>query len=172
MIQIGSSSGREIAWLANKYPEIQCVGTDIYQEVIDFASASYASDNLKFYLASAITINKLIGCTRKGKTLIFSSGSLQYVQPEHMSSVFRGLSTTQEVEVIVFEPIDVDANLDGSYRSVPRANFSYTHNYKRYAEENGFETQNFRIATPEELHPETASHNRTGHYYWHGIVPV
>ena len=38
VIQIGSSSGREIAYFSNLFPKIKFIGTDIYNSVIEFSS--------------------------------------------------------------------------------------------------------------------------------------
>jgi hypothetical protein len=48
IIQIGSSSGREIAYFASKYPKLQFIGTDVYPEVIEYSDIHHKEKNLKF----------------------------------------------------------------------------------------------------------------------------
>ena len=38
VIQVGSSSGREIAYFAKMFPQHDFVGTDIYDEIVEYAS--------------------------------------------------------------------------------------------------------------------------------------
>ena len=40
VIQVGSSTGREIAYFAKKFSNIQCLGIDIYKSIINLTTIS------------------------------------------------------------------------------------------------------------------------------------
>jgi len=86
VIQIGSSSGREIAWLAKRHSIHSFVGTDIYSEVVDYATRKYEYSNLSFEICSAKEVHALLARYDREEVVIFASGSLQYVQPEHLTA--------------------------------------------------------------------------------------
>jgi hypothetical protein len=151
VIQIGCSSGREIAYFAKLYPDIGCIGTDIYTEVIEYCKTNHVSENLSFESCSAHRIHELINCFQNQKTLIVSSGSLQYVQPEHMSEFFSQLTNlyNQSVTVFVGEPAsELTGDPDGLCGSVWRGNFSYTHDYRYYSEKAGLRTLKSEMIRP------------------------
>ena len=53
VIQAGSSSGHEIAYFAGKYLRHIYIGTDVYQEVVDYSAQSHQVENLSFRKVSA-----------------------------------------------------------------------------------------------------------------------
>lgn len=91
VVQIGSSSGREIAWLARHHPRHVYVGTDIYDEVVEFAAGAQRAPNLSFEVCSAPDIGRIVDRHRETRAIVFSSGSLQFVQPEYVEQMFRAL---------------------------------------------------------------------------------
>ena len=167
VIQVGSSSGREIAWVARNFPNTKCIGTDIYPEVIEYSSQSHNAPNLEFEQLAAKNVSELISQLRDYRLIIFSSGSLQYVQPEHLGIFFKALSMCPNIDVVVCEPASIvhgePTNLAGY---LLRGDFSYTHNYKQYAEESGLCTLECRIIYP--YYPHDPKHGKTVHYFWWG----
>ncbi|MDD5174145.1 MAG: class I SAM-dependent methyltransferase [Candidatus Omnitrophica bacterium] len=172
IVQIGSSSGREIAWLAKRNTEHKYIGTDIYAEVIDYSANSHNLPNLSFQICSAKEIYDILSICKKQKIFVFSSGSLQYVQPEHMKTFFNSISQIPELEIILLEPAnELKKNPEEIKGSVWRGNLSYTHNYRFYAEKAGFITKKCRIIKP--YFPYERSpviHNGTVLYYYWGIA--
>ncbi len=86
--------------------------------------------------------------------MIFSFGSSQYVYPENLDSIFRLLSKIQNktIELIIEEPGNKsEINLISHKGSIPRGGFSYTHNYKFYADKNGFKTISWDLIEPYKL---------------------
>jgi len=149
VIQVGSSSGREIAYFANRYPTHTYIGTDIYQEVVDFSSHSHKSANLSFRELSAKNISMLLSEYRNESILIFSRGSLQYVQPEHLPPFFDSIANYASAKVLLNEPgSESQGKVDELRGSIWRGNFSYTHNYKYYAERAGIETIKSKVIRP------------------------
>ena len=169
VVQVGSSSGRGIAWVAKNFPRVRCVGTDVYPEVVEYAAASHRLPNLEFKLLSAKDIGEVFKWFGDRKYLIFGEGSLQYVQPEHISTFFRALASRSNVEVLLTEPYSSKLDLERVTTSVPRGGFSYSHNYKRYAEKQGFVTVEYRLISPEEFYAPDSPQGRAGHYYWRGV---
>ena len=164
VIQVGSSSGREIAYFANKYPTHRYIGTDIYQEVVDYSSHSHKGRNLSFRKLSAKNISQLLSELRNENMLIFSEGSLQYVQPEHLQLFFNSVAGYPSAMVLLNEPgNDRRVKPDELEGSMWRGNFSYTHNYKFYAEKAGIKTVKSRI-----IRPYIGKKASTVHYFYYG----
>ena len=138
VIQIGSSSGRELAYLYKSYPQHTYIGTDIYTEVIDFAN-NYYKGNILFIECPAHKIGDLMRGYKHIEFIVFSSGSLQYVQPEHLKIFFKQLSGFK-VYLVLFEPVEQRILNSAESPIIYRGNFSYSHHYVRYAELNGFKT--------------------------------
>jgi hypothetical protein len=93
--QIGCSSGKEIAWLARRNPNHRFIGTDIYPEVVEFCRREHHAKNLEFAACSALALPEMLAPTIGDSPLIvLSSGSLQYVQPEHLDSMFKSFART------------------------------------------------------------------------------
>jgi hypothetical protein len=113
--------------------------------------------------ASATAIPGLIA-GRIEPVVLFSSGSLQYVQPEHIAMLFEKLAKRRGLELWLLEPAQ-ESGRDPS--EVPgsswQGNFSYTHNYRYYAETGGWQTKICEIIRP-------YSHDRmrrsTVHYFY------
>jgi hypothetical protein len=165
VIQVGSSSGKEVAWLAQKHPEHTFIGSDIYPEVVSYAAGKYKHANLTFLLESAKEISKIAGA-HSGKIYVFASGSLQYVQPEHLQTFFNSLSHIKDLEIVLLEPgNDSKGNPMKLTGSLWRGNFSYTHNYKYYAEKAGFSLIRCEIIRPYPAN-KISPHQHTIHYFF------
>lgn len=169
IIQIGSSSGREIAYFAQKYPHMACVGSDIYEEVVSFSRKSHRRKNLTFELASAKDLSDLLTPYAEKRMIVFSSGSLQYVQPEHLHDFFALMNRFQNLRLFVSEPAnESQGRPDELCGSLWRGNFSYTHDYRHYAESSGMETLESRIIRPYWPYEDFPVHRDTVHYFYHG----
>jgi len=169
LVQIGSSSGREIAWLAERNPMHRYIGTDIYPEVLAYSSERHNLPNLSFERCSAKEISNLLNRYKDKGIIVFSSGSLQYVQPEHLEMFFYSISRIPNSEIILLEPAsDSEGNPEELKGSLWRANFSYTHNYRFYAEKAGLITQTCEIIRPYVPYEHFPAWRRnTVHYfYW------
>lgn len=142
VIQIGSSSGRELAYLSKEYRQHEYIGTDISDVAVAYSNNKHSSNNLVFVFSYAHKIKSLIDSLSKEfryaeNIVIFGSGSLQYVQPEHLEIFFRDLGQVKNVDFFISEPVFESHLLDGS---TYRGTFTSTHNYKYYAEKNGIRT--------------------------------
>ncbi len=151
LIQLGASSGKEISYLAKNFSEAEFIYTDIFEETTSYAKSQFLNSNLKYVTCPAESIPALVEISNKKKLIIYSSGSAQYVFPENLEFTFKLFSKVQnkEINIIFDEPGNCSninpKTLKGSY---PRGNFSYTHNYRYYAEKYGFQTLRWNIIQP------------------------
>ena len=149
VIQVGSSSGREIAYFANRYKTHTYIGTDIYQEVVDYSSHSHKIKNLSFRKLPAKNISELLSEYRNENILIFSRGALNYVQPEHLPLFFSSIANCSSAKILLNEPgYEKQYKVDEIEGSIWRGNFSSTHNYKFYAERAGIKTVKSKVIRP------------------------
>ena len=150
-IQLGASSGKEISYFAKTFPEADFIYTDIYESVTSYASKKLSLPNLDYVTCPAESLPALAETSKKQKILIFSSGSSQYVYPEHLDSLFRLLSNIKNktIDFILNEPGNNLLTNPTTFKgSIPRGNFSYTHNYQFYAEKNKFKTNQWDLIKP------------------------
>jgi hypothetical protein len=167
VIQVGSSSGREIAWVADEFPHVRCVGSDIVPEVVEYSRTIYDLPNLEFVVVSAKEMAEYARSLGEGPVVVFASGSMQYVQPEHLHDFFAGLASLPSVEVVFTESASlVRGNPMEIEWSKPREWFDYTHNYRRYAEKHGFETVEARLVRPYDA--DDPVHGSVVHYFFWG----
>ena len=167
VVQIGSSSGKEIAYFSNLFPKIKFIGTDIYDSVVEFSQQQHLFENLSFEKCSAQNLFSLLTTYKKNELIVYSSNSLQYVQPEHMDFFFKTLAEFSNFKIFLLEPGNSSIKKpDEIHGSLWRGNFSYTHDYKYYAEMAGLKTIKSQIITP--YSPEDSVHSSTCHYYYIG----
>jgi len=169
VIQIGSSSGREIAYFASKYPESIYIGSDIYIDVVAYSRSAHESPNLTFELGSAKDVSQLLSPYRGRNILVYSSGSLQYAQPEHLRYFFKSLANYPNLKIVLLEPANESKGIPDELKtSIWRGNFSYTHDYKYYAEEACIETVKSKVIRPYFPYREFPIHRNTAHYFYSG----
>jgi len=171
VIQIGSSSGKETAFFAKQFPQHIFIGTDIYEEVVEYSSQFHNHSNLSFVKCSAKEIGSLLNKVymEDKQVLVYSSGSLQYVQSEHMTVFFNSLSKFANLKIVISEPgNDSKGKPDKIKTSIFRGNFSYTHDYKWYAEKSGIETVKCEIIRPYYPYEDFPMHENTVHYFYYG----
>ena len=172
VIQIGSSSGREIAHYAERYPHFDFIGTDIYDSVLDWATSHHQFPNLKFCLCPAKDIKNLLREHLNRGVVVFSSGSLQYVRPEHLDQFFSDLAGHPNIHMILHEPgRDSEGSPDQLHTSRWRGNFSYTQDYRYYAEKYGLVTVKCEIIRPYLPLDQFPGYEDTVHYFYHGRSP-
>lgn len=153
VIQIGSSSGRETIYFAKMFPQHEFIGTDIYDTVVNYANSNNNLKNVSYVKLAAKDIEKLLdklfNRSANQNFLIFSSGSLQYVQPEHLPIFFKSLNKFPNVSVLLSEAGNQSKGMPDKLKtSIYRGNLSYTHDYKWYAEESGIETVKSKMIIP------------------------
>ena len=172
VIQVGSSSGKEIAYFAKIFPQHEFIGTDIYDEVVEYSSDYHHYPNLSFVKCSAKDIGNIfniVDIKNNKPVLVFASGSLNYVQPEHLTIFFNSLAKFLNLKIFLHEPgSESKGKPDEIKTSIYRSNFSYTHDYKWYAEESGIETVKCEIIRPYYPYENFPNYKDTVHYSYSG----
>ena len=170
IFQIGSSSGTEIAWLAKTFPQHNFIGTDIYEEIINWAEGIYNLPNLQFATMPGHLVPEVAKAVDTNKVIIFSSASATYMQPEHIDTFFKRVKSCQkEIYLFMVEPArEINGQSPSEIRgSRPRSNFSYAHNYKYYSNKHEVNVTKCNIIHPytpqEKYYP---NHQGTVHYYF------
>ena len=174
VIQIGVSSGRETRYYADMFSRHEFIGTDIYDEVVNYANSNHVLPNLSFVKSSAKDIEKLLNRFNNPSTdkklFVFSSGSLTYVQPEHLMVFFKALNRFPNVSVLINEPGTESKGMPDKLKtSIFRGNFSYVHDYKWYGEQSGMETVKCEIVRPYYPYEDSPSYRKNiVHYFYYG----
>ncbi len=165
IVQLGSSSGKDLEFFNNYFPKLNYISTDINDEILNFQKKKYDYKNFKYFKCFAEDIDKCLdhfNLTNK-KLILFSIGSLQYVVPFYLKQFFSKVKNFRDLNLFICEPIKlsfIDNNTDCSQY---RGKSSYSHNYKKYAFK--FNTLEKRIIRPYE---NTEYHFKdTGTYYLH-----
>jgi len=146
--QIGCSNGRKIKFIANKYPHFDLFGIDLFDNMINYCNQNNNLPNLIFYKSYAHNLEQLILKKKFDLCIIFSSGSAQYIQPEHLKIFFNNVSKINNTHLIFCEGYFVN-NLHNyflkSKKSFNNFAFQFTHNYHEYSEESGLILENMDI---------------------------
>lgn len=166
LIQIGSSSGRQIAWYARRFSRHQFLGTDVMPSAIEFSRRTHNFSNLEFATLPAHYIPSALHVAHQ-RVILFSEGSMQYVQPEHLDFFFSELSKLPNIELFLQEPT---SELEGPALdiagSIPRGGMSWAHNYAFYARKHGLPINKAEIIRPFEPPEKYPSHAHFAHYYF------
>ena len=165
IIQLGSSSGSDLEFFYNYYPQLNYISTDINDEILNFQKEKFNYQNFKFYKCHAEDIDKCINDFQlEDKNIImFSVGSLQYVVPFFLKEFFSKIKKIKKINLYINDPVNlpyIDSEKD---LSEYRGKCSYSHRYGKYAEE-------FEIIEEKIIRPYAKSdpiHKNTGHYYLH-----
>lgn len=173
VIQVGTSSGREIAYFAKMFPQHEFVGSDIYDEVVEYSSSFHNYPNLSFVKCSAKEIENIFlykKIDKKDKPiLIYSSSSLTYVQPEHLTNFFDSIAKIVNLKLLISEPGNESKEKPDKIKtSIFRGNFSYTHDYKCYSEKSGIKTVKYEILRPYYPYENFPIHENTVVYFYYG----
>lgn len=168
-VQIGCSSGRQIAWFAARHPRLHFAGFDIDRSIIDYISKVHQLPNLEFFVGFAQETPNALARYAGRPLILFSHGTLQLVQPEHIDIFFRDVGARPQTKIILLEPasdgLGPPEELEGSHW---RWNFSYTHNYRYYAERYGLITERMEITAPYRDHPPGSARRQTVLYFYQG----
>ena len=180
VIHIGSSSGGETAYFAKMFPQHEFVGTDIYDEVVEYSSDCHNFPNLSFVKCSAKEIGNIFNIMEIDikiqpikiilpPILIYASSALQYVQPEHLINFFNSLSKFANLKILINESANESKGKPNKIKtSIYMSAFSYTHDYKWYAEESGIKTVKCEIIRPFYPYEDFPMHENIVNYFYSG----
>lgn len=143
VIQIGTCSGKDIAWFSTRHPQLRFTGTDLYDSAVQLARRAHQSGNLGFLQAAADNIHLVASSVTEPEVVIFTNGAALYIFPEILPQVLGRLAQTgKKIHLMVCEP-NSRAMMTRPVRrplSKPSANMGYDHDYRAYAEQAGFST--------------------------------
>jgi hypothetical protein len=171
VVQIGSSSGRELAYYAGRYPAIEFVGVDIVPEVVRYAAAAHRAPNLRFVAADAKHLRLALESQIQRPIVMLSVGTLQYIGASFIGQWFQDMSgwfsvrhlLIQEGVLLTHGPPD---RLQGSFNA---QSWTSTHDYGWYAEAAGWQTRAKAVIAPYDPPREYPEHADVAHYFYYGV---
>lgn len=166
IIQLGSSSGRDLEFFLRIFPKLNYISTDINDEILNFQKEKYNYSNLKYFKCYAEDIDECINYfdISNKNIILFSIGSLQYVNPFFLEEFFLKIKKYQKFSLFVGEPVNL-LFIDSEKKTISkhRGKNSFSHRYDEYAKEAGFniiENKVIRAYSKDDKHQ--SSH--TGHF--------
>ncbi len=166
VIQIGSSSGRDLKFFRNHFSEISYISTDINDEILNFQKEKYNYKNFYFFKSYAFEIEKCFEYFKLSnkKKIIFSIGSSQYLSPPELDNFFKILKKFKNIDFFLQEPVSrkfLEKKLLFSHRH----DISYNHEYENYAKKNNINIIDKKITFP--YNDSSLTHYDVCHYYIH-----
>ena len=165
IIQLGSSSGRDLEFLLKIFPKLNYISTDVNNEILDFQKEKYNYSNLKYFKCYAENIDECVNHFKISdkNIILFSSGSLQYVNPFFFEEFFSKIKNYKNLNLFISEPVSLLFIDNSSLISDNRANTSFSHRYDEYAKKLGFNIIENKVIRPYSI--DDKFHGHTGHFY-------
>ncbi len=168
IIQLGSSSGRDLEFFKKIFPKLNYISTDVNDEILDFQKEKYNQSNLKYFKCYAEDIDECVNYFNisNKNIILFSSGSLQYVNPFFLEEFFLKIRKYQMLNLFVDEPVNL-LFIDNKKKIISkhRSNISFSHRYDEYARKSGFNIIENKVTRP--YSKDDKQHGHTGHFYLH-----
>ena len=166
IIQLGSSSGRDLEFFLNIFPKLNYISTDVNEEILDFQKEKYNYLNIRYFKCYAEDINKCIEFFDlfDKNIIFFSNSSLQYVNPFFLKEFFENLKNYKKFNLFLNEPVNLSFISDSKLISEYRGNISFSHKYDEYAN-----NSNLKVIEKEKIkpYPKGDANYLTGHSYLH-----
>ena len=139
LIQVGSCSGADLKFFYDIFPHLNFISTDITNDILDFQREKYNLKNFHFFKTHAENIDD---CFKKfelynKKVIIFSIGSLQYVNPYFLEIFFSKLQNVKDLDLFILDTIDLEfIKNQTNLKSKHRNDIVYNHRYADYVKNN------------------------------------
>jgi hypothetical protein len=135
IIQLGSSSGRDLIFFKKYFPKLNYISTDVSDEILNFQKKQYINDNLKYFNCFAEDIIKCINYfeINNKNIILFSIGSLQYVVPYFLKNFFLSILKIKNLNLFICEPVKLSFIDKNKEFSEYRGKASYSHLYEKYS---------------------------------------
>lgn len=169
LVQVGCSSGRELSYFSERYPNVLAIGLDIVPEVVAYAASKYQSKNLRFEVCPAQDMGVWFKQYTGPPVAVFTRGALEYIPPSHIARWFQEMIEVEAVhQLLLQEAGDLFHGQPDKLRgSACASSWAYTHDYKHYAEAVGWKTVSCQIIRPYDPPIAYPEHATTVHYwYW------
>ena len=167
IIQLGSSSGRDLEFFLKMFPKMNYISTDVNDEILDFQKKNYSYPNFKYFKCYAEDIDKCINHFKisEKNIILFSSGSLQYVNPFFLVEFFSKIKNYKNLNLFISEPVSLLFIDNSNLISDNRSNISFSHRYDDYAKNSNFNIIENQVIRP--YSPDDKQHGHTGHFDLH-----
>jgi len=170
VVQIGSSSGRELGHFAARYPMVQFVGVDIVPEVVRYSTAAHQAPNLRLVAGDARKLRETLSFVQRPIVLL-SNGTLQYVGPAFIGRWFQDMAAWPAVRHLLINEgvLLTNGPPDQLHGSLAASSWSSTHDYRWYAEAAGWLTHAHAIIYPYRPREAYPGHGQSAHCFYHGV---
>ncbi len=167
VIQLGSSSGRDLEFFLKIFPKLNYISTDVNDEILNFQKKKYNYPNFKYFKCYAEDIDKCINYFKISdkNIILFSSGSLQYVNPFFLEEFFSKKKNYKNINLFINDPVSLSFINNSSLFSVYKGNTSFSHRYDEYAQKLGLNIIESKVIQP--YSADDKQHYDTGHFYLH-----
>lgn len=136
--QVACGSGREIGYYAKQFPNIEFVGSEMDEQVVNYLVEKWKDvTNLKFELRD-LTVLDSEHCNVDTGRAIFASGGIQYLDPESTLRFFEYCRSNSH-HLFLSQPLELGFSVDSERQSSPRGNLSWNHPYVHYLSISGWE---------------------------------
>ena len=169
IIQLGLSSGRDLEFFLRIFPKLNYISADVNDEILNFQKEKYSFLNLKYFKCYAEDIDECINYFKISdkNIILFSSGSLQYVNPFFIEKFFSKVKNFKNLSLFISEPVNLLFIDNSNLISDNRANISFSHRYDNYAKKLGFTIIENKVIRP--YSTDDKKHCHTGHFNLHVI---
>ena len=167
IIQLGSSSGRDLEFFLKIFPKLNYISTDVNDEILDFQKEKYSYPNLKYFKCYAEDIDECINHFKisNKNIILFSSGSLQYVNPFFLEEFFLKIKNYKNLNLFINEPVNLLFIDNNKLISNYRGSISFSHRYDKYAKNSNFNIIENQVIRPYSMNDK--QHSQTGHFDLH-----
>ena len=169
IIQLGSSSGRDLEFLLKIFPKLNYISTDVNDEILNFQQEKYNYPNLKYFKCYAEDFDECINFfdISNKNIILFSVGSLQYVNPFFLEELFLKIREYQMINLFIGEPVSLPF-IDNKKKIISkyRRKTSFSHRYDEYAKNSGLNIISSRVIRPYTKN-DSHKYNVTGFFDLH-----
>ena len=147
--QVACGSGREIAYFAQRHPEMKFFGSDMDDAIVAASRERWQQiANLSFVV---VRLDRLDASEQEylRSDLVYASGGLQYLD-EHALRRFLCVLLPLAGRILFNQPLAIDFLMREHSRSTPRGNFSWNHPYTQYLVDEGWLDVHYEIGFIEE----------------------
>ena len=164
IIQLGSSSGRDLEFFLKIFPKLNYISTDINDEILDFQKEKYSYPNLEYFKCYAEDIDECINHFKISdkNIILFSSGSLQYVNPFFLKEFFSKIKNYKNLNLFISETVSLLFIDNNKLISDYRGSSSFSHRYDEYAKNSNLSIIENQVIRP--FSADDKQHGQTGHF--------
>ena len=167
IVQLGSSSGRDLEFFLKIFPKLNYISTDVNDEILNFQKEKYSYPNFKYFKCYAEDIDKCINHFKISdkNIILFSNNSLQYVNPFFLKEFFSKIKNFKNLNLFISEPVSLLFIDNLNLISDNRVTISFSHRYDKYAKNSNLTIIENQVIRPYSM--DDKKHSGTGHFDLH-----